>query len=475
MSAAWDDSPAAIPTRVRYRVLALACGLSMITYLDRVCFGAAAPAIAGELSLAGVSELKWAFTAFAIAYAAFEIPAGWLGDRLGPRGMLLRIVIWWSACTALTGLVGWRWGSWTFGGLGTLIALRFLFGAGEAGAYPNIARALHNWFPVERWEAAQGLVWMSGRLMGGLTPLIWALLVNGTSYTPALMGWRGAFFTFGAVGLIWALAFAAWFRNRPADHPGVNDAEAKLIGSTWQPNSGHGGVPWSALLANRSLWALCGMYFLINYGWAFNITYLPSYLEARYALPPADVLGAIYKGAPLWVGAAGCLIGGFLVGRLNRRFGSRKLGRRALGVAALGLCSACWWGAQVAPNVHIFCLLAALAGFYIDMTLGATWATCQDLGGRHTAVTAAFMNTVGTLGSALAGWMTGSFVEWSLARRAAALQVAADLLPSAEKHAAALAGYQQAFATYAVIFLIASMLWLLIDPEESVDRAPEPA
>ena len=131
-------------TRVRYAVLAFVCALSMITYLDRVCFGQVAPILASELSLDSVADLKWAFTAFALAYAIFEIPSGWLGDIWGPRSTLLRIVVWWSACTALTGVVGLKFGSIMLGGLATLIVLRFLFGMGEAGAYPNITRALHN-------------------------------------------------------------------------------------------------------------------------------------------------------------------------------------------------------------------------------------------------------------------------------------------------------------------------------------------
>ena len=121
----------------RYGVLALLCALSMITYLDRVCFGAAAKSIVEDLHLTGVEDLKWTFTAFAIAYAIFEIPCGWLGDRFGPKGTLIRIVLWWSVCTALTGMVGLKFGSWTFGGLGLLIAIRFLFGAGEAGGVPQ--------------------------------------------------------------------------------------------------------------------------------------------------------------------------------------------------------------------------------------------------------------------------------------------------------------------------------------------------
>ncbi len=156
-----------------------------------------------------------AHTAFAIAYGLFEIPAGWLGDRWGPRGTLLRIVIWWSLFTVLTGLVGMTFGSLTLGGLTLLVIVRFLFGAGEAGAYPNIARAIYNWFPLHRWEVAQGYIWMSGRIAGGITPLLWAILVSGTALTAPLVPWRGAFFVFGGLGLVWCCALPSGSATGP--------------------------------------------------------------------------------------------------------------------------------------------------------------------------------------------------------------------------------------------------------------------
>jgi len=335
MTDAIDAPPAEAPTRVRYRVLAMACGLSMITYLDRVSLGAAAPALATELSLNSVAELKWAFTAFTIAYALFEIPSGWLGDRLGPRSTLIRIVLMWSVFTVLTGLVGFRVGSITLGGLTTLAVIRFLFGAGEAGAYPNITRALHNWFPVKQWELAQGWIWMSGRLMGGLTPLIWAILVGGTSLTPALMTWRGAFLLFGGLGFLWCAAFAIWFRDTPEQHPAVNAAETAAIREGNARHSVTTPIEWRRLLANPALWTLCILYSLVNYGWAFNITYLPAYLQLRFSIAENDLVGALYKGAPLWVGAAGCLLGGPIINVLSRRRLDRRQGRQVLGVFSL--------------------------------------------------------------------------------------------------------------------------------------------
>ncbi|WP_240911467.1 MFS transporter [Paludisphaera soli] len=449
------------PTRLlrdHGRVLAFVCTLSMITYLDRACFSMALRPIAGELGLADASQLKWAITAFAIAYAAFEIPAGAMGDRYGAKLMLTRIVIWWSACTALTGLIGLRVGGAVMGGVGALIVLRFLFGAGEAGAYPNITRALHDRLPARSWETAQGLVFMSGRLAGGLTPFLWAVLVGGTATSAPWITWRGAFLLFGAIGVAWAVAFRLGFPDRPAEAARRDKHEDEARPSP------HAAVPWKALATNRTLWALCVMYLSVNYAWAFNLSYLPTYVEERFGIGADDRIGAIYKGAPLWVGAAGCLLGGPAVNGLARLLGDRRRARRALGVSALSLGAACWWGALGATNVHAYCILTSLAAFTIDLTLGACWASCQDLGRGHAATTAACMNTVGTLGNALAGWLTGTLVEGSIAAKAAALDVAPAALAEADKRIAAIAGYESAFATYVAAFVLAAACWLLIDP-----------
>src|SRR5438874_8762426 len=198
------------PTRVRYGVLGFACSLSMITYLDRVCFGTVAPHIQSEFGLSDTQK-GLLFSAFALAYAIFEVPSGWLGDVFGPRRTLIRIVLWWSAFTALTGLIfpseRWPWFAFT-----AMLLVRFLFGMGEAGAYPNIARAFHNWFPFTERGFAQGSVWMAGRLAGGLTPwVVLALVIESVGPGGArVVYWRHAFWVFGLLGLVWCLFFWWW-------------------------------------------------------------------------------------------------------------------------------------------------------------------------------------------------------------------------------------------------------------------------
>ncbi len=453
-------------TRQHVRVLLLVSTLSMITYLDRVCFGVAAPLIAGELNLSGVADLKWAFTAFSIAYAIFEIPTGWLGDRLGPRAMLIRIVLWWSACTALTGLIGWQYAGFTFGGLTTLIVLRFLFGAGEAGAYPNIARAIYNWFPANRWELAQGYVWMSGRLMGGLTPFIWMLLVTGTALTPALVTWRGAFLLFAMIGVGWCLLFRLYFTNHPPQETSVESMSDGAVLVRPSAPGGHEAVPWRWLLTNRNLLILCLAYTFVNYGWAFNITYLPAYLAQRFEGQASPLWMAVFAGAPLWVGAIGCIVGGFYVSGLDRLLHDRRRARKWACLTAMLGCAGCWWLAWQAQSVFAFSFSVAMAAFCVDLTLGATWATCQDIGRNHTAVAAGLMNTIGTIGAAIAAWLTGTIVQRAIAAQAAADSAAGVEFTDAAQQAAALGGFQNVFLTYLVIYIAAAACWLFLRPQD---------
>jgi MFS transporter, ACS family, glucarate transporter len=452
-------------TRVRYGVLGFACSLSMITYLDRVCFGTAVSHLVSELGLTSEAGLTWAITAFNISYAVFEVPSGWLGDVYGPRSTLIRIVLWWSLFTALTSIVGLPIGPWIVG-IGALVLIRFLFGMGEAGAYPNITRALHNWFPLTQRGIAQGAVWFSGRLMGGLTPMVWLLLVEKANIT-----WRGAFWVFGALGVLWCVAFARWFRNRPEEKASVNAAERALIHRHRHDDAaGHANVPWGKLLTSGNLWALCMMYFFSSYGWYFNITYYHRFLEVQYGVPAGDFLGAVYKGGPLWLGAIGCLLGGWLTEVLIRRTGNRKWGRRLLGVVGHSLCAVGYLACLVAPDAFTFFLAISLAAFFNDLTMGSSWATCQDIGRRYAAIVAGCMNTIGNLGGAVAGWLTGTMLQRALD---AARDLNAGTMTAAEVNTGLRAGYQLSFLCFALAYVVAALLWLRVDatkpvvPEES--------
>jgi MFS family permease len=466
-------------------VLGFAAALSMITYLDRVAISSGQSKFIADLGLTSEADLKWVFTAFTIAYSIFEVPSGWLGDVFGPKSVLIRIVLWWSLFTAITGVIGMHVGGYVLGTLGVLVVVRFLFGMGEAGAYPNITRALHNWFPFRERGFAQGSVWMSARLMGGLTPMVWMVLAEGVSIPawlsasgaawtiPSLLPhWRATFWLFGAIGVVWCLLFWRWFRDRPEQKRSVNAAELALIReSAAESQAGHARIPWLKILQSRNLWVLCLMYACQSYGWYFYITYLPRFLEQQHGVDPKSFVGAIYKGGPLWMGAIGCLAGGFLTDWFIRRTGNRRWGRRVFGAIGHACCGLCFLLCPFAPTAFWFFLAISLAGFSADLTMGSSWALCQDIGRRHAAIVAGFMNMIGNAGGALANVATGMILESHLAAKASGLGVVVEQLSAADKTPALMHGYQINFLIYAAVHVIGVLCWLSVDSTKPV--APE--
>jgi ACS family glucarate transporter-like MFS transporter len=450
-------------TGVRFGVLAFACTLSMVSYLDRVCISKAIPDIVKALNLNSEADLGWAFFAFALSYAAFEIPSGWLGDVYGPRNVIIRIVLWWSFFTALTGLVGMTYFG-IFFGLPLLIVIRFLFGMGEAGTYPNITRALHNWFPFSERGAAQGAVWMSGRLMGGLTPMLWLLLTSVLG-----LQWRQLFWIFAVVGILWSGLFFMFFRNRPEEHPRVSDEELELIRSgNNDSEAGHAGVPWGRIVTSSNVWALCLMYFCASFGWYFNISYLSTYLVKQLGAERDSPLTAVFQGGPLWLGACACLVGGILTDWFIRRTGNRKWGRRLFGVVGHGLSAVCYFASAFCTTPFTFFLAISFGAFFSDLTMGAAWSVCQDIGRRYAGIVAGFMNTVGNLGGAAAQWVTKVALGHFLASFAAGQGVEIAELTDAQKVIGIQPGYQVSLIFFGVAYVIAVVLWLRIDSTEPV-------
>ncbi|MBM3890851.1 MAG: MFS transporter, partial [Verrucomicrobia bacterium] len=259
---------AARPTHVRYKVVGLAVLLAMVTYLDRVCISKLAPDIMRDLSLSKV-QMSWVFTAFALAYAIFEIPTAWWADRQGTRRVLTRIVVWWSSFTIATA-AAFNYAS--------LLVLRFLFGAGEAGAWPCVAKTFSRWIPRRERGTIQGIFFVGAHLAGGLTPLLVVWLLH-------YLHWRTIFICFGAVGFVWAAVWYWWFRDDPSEHTAVNAAELERIVSERRADGAHtaGREYWQRLLANRNMLALCVMYFPNSFSFYFCITWLPTYLQEKGA------------------------------------------------------------------------------------------------------------------------------------------------------------------------------------------------
>jgi MFS family permease len=376
--------------RKRHAVLALLALLSVITYLDRICIGVAGPRMQDDLGLSP-EKWGWVLSVFIISYGVFEIPSGAMGDRLGHRGVLMRIVVWWSVFTSLTGL------AWNFV---VLVITRFLFGMGEAGAYPNMAGVVARWFPAHERARAQGVIWGSSRIGGALSPWIVVPLM-------AAIGWRHTFLVFGALGVGWAVAWFAWFRDHPAQQPGISAKEIAELDSTGRPVA-HQAVPWAKLFRRPQLWLIMAMYWCYVWGSMFYLTWFPTYLVKGRGLTEAEM--GVYAALPFVLGALGNFVGGTLCDRLARRFGLAR-GRRMVGATAL-LVSALFLVAVASTTGKISGVVLLALGFGVmDCMLPAAWATCVDLGGRYSGAVSGAMNTAGQAGGFVCTVLFGYLVK----------------------------------------------------------------
>jgi MFS family permease len=409
------------PTRVRYRVVAFTVGLAAITYFDRVCISTLAPQIMADLNLTRM-EMSLVFSAFTLAYALFEVPAAWWGQRVGTRRVLTRIVTWWSVFTVATGsATGYR----------SMLAIRFLFGAGEAGAWPNATRTFSRWIPVHERGKVQGIFFAGAHLAGGVTPaLVTAMLT--------WLSWRQVFFVFGAVGFVWAAAWFIWFRDEPAEHHAVNEAERALILNHRDSVATHSLTGWS-VLRHPSVWALCVAYFANGYGFYFLITWLPSYLEQHRGMRAGEL--SLFAGLPLLLSVVADLTGGVATDAFARKFGLRH-GRVVIGVTSYAAAAVAMLGAAWIANPTVASILIAVAAAASMFTLGASWAACIDIGGPSSGIVSAAMNTMGQVGGILSpillAVLVDRFADWSLP-----LYVMAGL------------------------YAISSLAWLAVNPEHS--------
>jgi sugar phosphate permease len=383
---------------VRYLVVGAACSLAVLTYVQRQGFWGGAPYIKEALGLndAQIGDLA---SVWLVAYGLFQVPGGLLGDRLGARHLLTILVLGWSlliGAVALTGLLpagGW----WVFP---SLLALRFLFGAFQAGGFPVLARVIADWVPARRRGLAQGMVWTFSRLGGFLAPLLVLGLFR------AFGGWAPPFWALAGLGLVWCALFWPWFRDRPEEMPQVNAAERDLIAAgRLAALAPPGPIPWSRFLRSRNVWALCLMYGFVGFAGNFITSLLPVYLRDHRHL--GDTKTAWISGLPLGSGIVSCLLGGVLSDWLIRRLGSRKWGRRLVGCVALALAGLVTLSALWVEDAWLLGLAFSAWFFFNDATMGPAWASCADVGERYAGALSGAMNMTGAFlgaaGMAVAG------------------------------------------------------------------------
>jgi MFS family permease len=384
------------PTHVRHIVLGLTVAAYMITYMDRQVLATARPVIMEQLGIT-LAAMGWVTFGFRMAYALFQIPGGWLGDTIGARRALTIIVAWWSAFTAFTGMA-WNAAS--------MIVIQVFFGLGEAGAFPIATRSLARWLRPSDRGFAQGITHAGSRLGAAFTPLIVVPIIR-------LWGWRAAFYAFGVVGAVWAIAWYSYYRNTPEEHRGVNAAERDLIGSGRKRMSGP--VPWRKILGHGNLWILAAMYFCYNHNLNVYQDWFATYLRQSRGMTLAQM--GVYASLPFFAGTIGDLAGGWFSDLVLHWTGKVNIARRWVAIAGFLLAAAATVPATLAPNPKVSVALYCVAFFGLEWTVGISWAVPLDIGGDFAGSVSAFMNMFGNLGGAISATVvtyTAAHYGWNV-------------------------------------------------------------
>jgi MFS transporter, ACS family, glucarate transporter len=480
-------------SRVRFGVLTFISTLSILTYLDRTCISRVQDDMMRDLGL-NKTQMGLVFGAFYIGYGLFEVPAGWMGDVWGPRRVLTRIVLWWSAFTALTGAIGWFSGfreqQWMFLGWQVsvlflaMLLVRFLFGCGEAGGYPNLARVVGTWFPFHERGRAQGAIWFFARLGGAMAPLLIGRLT-------ALAGWQQAFWIFGVIGVLWCIVFYVWFRDKPEQMPGCNRAEQELIrgytperlseidagrlhpdqetgicadrsavqssvrAAAVQPPAPrpeaaepHTFPPLRPLLASGTMWALCTAAVFVNLAWHFFPTWQPRYFKDMFGISMEG--SELLVGLPYLCGALGAFVGGSISDRLIRITGSRRWGRALVGVVGFGGAGVCAFCLLLVTEAWQAVALLCLVFLINDLAVPVIWAAGTDISGRFAGTVTAIVNTAGCIGGFLCPVLMGT------------------VLDTGSEQAPDPGLWRMIFTGLACSWLISGLAWLFIDSSRDI-------
>jgi MFS family permease len=402
--------------------------LGMVTFLDRINISVAGSSIMKDLDLSP-SQWGWVQSAFILSYGLLQIPMGALGDRFGHRKILAAIVLWWSAFTAFTGMAG---------GLASLLVIRFMFGIGEAGSSPCSTGVISRWFEKNEVGKAQGYVWAASRMGGALTPFV---------VIPVMMwaGWRTAFYLLGVLGVVWALVWYTYYKDKVIVKSEKFAAAQLSSTETAAANS----TPNRAAAANFSLftftssldfWLLCGMYFFYAFGSWFFFSWFPTFMELGRGFDKAELTYVV--AVPFVMSMIGNITGGYLTDRLTRRYGL-KTGRKALGSASLAVSAVCMFLAAFIPGkMAVFLFLSLCFGIF-DLMLPSAWALCIDLGKQHAGTLSGAMNTAGNIGGFCCGILFGELVQQS-------------------------GNYNLPLYLIAVMLIISALLFAFINPEKKI-------
>jgi MFS family permease len=399
-------------------ILAMLVILGMVTFLDRINISVAGSSIMADLNLSP-AEWGWVQSAFILSYGLMQIPMGALGDRFGHRSILALIVLWWSLFTAFTGMAG---------GLMSLLAIRFMFGIGEAGSSPCSTGVISRWFEKTEVGKAQGYVWAASRMGGALTPFVVIPVM-------AWVGWRAAFYLLGAVGIVWAVVWYVWYRDRKRENVESEESTGATERGANVPK-----LSWGSMFRNSQFWLICGMYFFYAFGSWFFFSWFPTFMELGRGFEKEELTYAV--AVPFLMSMLGNIAGGHLTDKLSHRYGI-KVGRKALGSTSLAVSAVCMFLAAFIPGkMAVFVFLSLCFGIF-DLMLPSAWALCIDLGKEHAGTVSGAMNTAGNIGGFCCGILFGELVEQS-------------------------GNYNLPLYLIAGMLLISALLFALINPEKRI-------
>ena len=407
----------------RYRVLILLCSLTTLTYLDRICISIVGVRLKADLNLTN-EQFGWVLASFSLAYAIFEIPSGALGDRLGPRSVFIRIVLFWSLCTALTGAVN---------SLFLLLIVRFLFGMGESGTYPNALIVVSRWFPVQ--ETGKALTWVGigSQIGSAIAPLM--IVPIAMAY-----GWRVPFIVNAFIGLIWVFCCYKWFKDFPSSMKNISAGELKLIETNRRFSSHQNLISWKIIFRNKTVWALMLMYYCCQWSQYYFVAWMPVYLQEAKHFSENEM--KIVTFILFVVGISGFLLGGVTGDWLLKKRGL-KFGRRATGLLGLCLCGLFILFAAIVPNpVHAaVCLVIANGCFSFGVMV--SYAVCADIGRNNTGTVTGAMNFFGQMGAFTMSLLFGKIAD-------------------------ATRNFNYPMYMVAAVMFTGGLLWLVIDPNRQL-------
>jgi ACS family glucarate transporter-like MFS transporter len=414
---------------IRFALVFCTFLLTVLLFVDRASISAAKVDICSDLGF-GMTDFGWIMAVFTLGYALFQTPVGKLADTHGPRGIIAGIVVIWSFLVAITGA------AWNF--LSMLI-IRFLFGAGEAGTYPSLSKVIYNWFPIKERGIIQGINFSGSRIGAAFAMPLVAWMIKE-------IGWRHSFLVFGAFGILYGILWYLMFRDKPENVRFIGSDEVEYIKKYRQQSTPEAkkALPFSIIIKSVAMWKIMVQYICSNFTFYFTITWMFTYIQERFQLGMVET--GFYASVPLIAGAAGNWVGGILVDAIYRR-GKWKLSRRLPAIIGFALSASGMIMVTQVSSLVPSMVFMSLAIFGADMTLSPSWAFCVDIGKDNAGAVSGTMNMAGNLGACVTIVAFPYMFQWTNR-------------------------YEPFFIICAGLSLIAIVMWLSVNPEKSITNEP---